>query len=219
MRLALFGASGMIGQGTLRAALADPRVEEVVAIGRTPLAEQHPKLRSETLADFTDEAALRALLDVDGVLFCLGVSAAGMSEADYRRVTFDYTLAAARALAAVRPGAAFCYVSGQGTDETLRSRMMWARVKGETENALRALPLRAYLFRPGYIQPVDGVRSRTALYNALYALFSWLYPLLVRLTPGSVTDTRRHGRALIAAVAEGGPTRVVEPAEINRLGA
>jgi uncharacterized protein YbjT (DUF2867 family) len=143
-----------------------------------------------------------------------------MDEPAYRRLTFDLTMAAARSMAAVNPNLVFCYVSGAGTDSSARGRVMWARVKGVTENALLALPFRgAYMFRPGYIQPMKGVRSSTQWYQRVYDVVGPLYPLLRRLAPGVVTNTETIGRALIRVAAEGYPTRVLEGRDINASGA
>src|SRR5918912_964638 len=143
----------------------------------------------------------------------LGVTAAGMSEAEYTRVTYDLTLAVARTLARLTPGMTFVYVSGAGTDATERGRTMWARVKGRTENALLALPFRAaYMFRPGLVQPVEGARSRTAWYRVLYAIAAPLLPLLRRLFPNSVTTSAEVGRAMLAVARRGYGTRVLESA-------
>src|SRR5437868_5629258 len=136
MKVILFGATGMVGQGVLRECLLDPDVEAVLTIGRTATGQHHAKLREIVHADLTDYAAVeRDLAGHDACLFCLGVSAAGMSEQDYTRITYDVTLAAAQALARLAPGMTFIYVSGEGTDSTERKRAMWARVKGRTENA------------------------------------------------------------------------------------
>jgi len=218
MKVLLLGATGMIGQGVLRECLADPGVERVVALGRGPSGAAHPKVRDVVARDLFDLAPHAAELDgLDACFFCLGTSAAGLSEADYRRVTKDLTLSVARFLVARSPGMAFVYVSGEGTDSTEQGRVMWARVKGETENALLALPFRAAcMFRPGFIQPLHGIRSRTPLYRAIYAVLSPLFPVLDRLFPDRVTDTARVGRAMLAAVRGGAP-KVVDARAINAL--
>jgi hypothetical protein len=151
----------------------------------------------------------------DACFFCLGVSSAGMSEERYRRVTYDLTLGVARILADRNPGSAFVYVSGQGTDSTEKGRAMWARVKGATENALLRLPLRVYLFRPGYIQPLHGITSRTRWYRLMYVVTTPLYPVLKRLFPGQVTTTEQLGRAMVNLARDGGPSRVLAPRDIN----
>lgn len=218
-RVVLFGATGMVGAGALRACLEDPRVASVVVLGRRTCGVTHPKVHEIIHDDFFDYAGLEAQLSgLDACLFCLGVSAAGMSEETYTRITHDLTLAAARFLLAHNPAIRFCFVSGAGTDPSGRSRFMWARVKGRTENALLALGFQeAYMFRPGYIQPVDGARSSTPFYRAAYGLTGFLYPALERLFPRSMTTTRAVGRALVEVGVEGHGKPVVGIEEINRI--
>lgn len=220
MRIVLFGATGMIGAGALLECFADSRVERVLAVVRKPTGVRHAKLEEVVHGDFFDYAPLQPRWpEFDACLFCLGVTSVGMDEAAYRHITFDLTMAAARSMAAVNPNLVFCYVSGAGTDSSARGRVMWARVKGETENALLALPFRAaYAFRPGYIQPMKGVRSSTRWYQMVYDIVGPLYPLLRRMAPGSVTNTETIGRALIRVAAEGYPTRVLEGRDINAAG-
>jgi uncharacterized protein YbjT (DUF2867 family) len=220
VKVILFGATGMIGAGTLLECFADPRVERVLAVVRKPTGVGHAKLEEVIHPDFYDYTALQPRWpEFDACLFCLGVTSVGMDEASYRHVTFDLTTAAARSMAAVNARLVFCYVSGAGTDGSARGRVMWARVKGETENALLALPFRgAYMFRPGYIQPMKGVRSSTRWYQAVYDVVGPLYPLLRRVAPGSVTNTATLGRALIQVAASGYPTHVLEGRDINTAG-
>lgn len=221
MRVVLFGATGMVGAGTLLECLDDARVDAVLAVVRRPTGLAHPKLTEAVPADFFDYGGLRArFAECDACFFCLGVSSAGMDEAAYHRLTYDLTLAAARALVAANPRMTFCYVSGQGTDGTERGRSMWARVKGKTENALLALPFKAaYMLRPGFIQPLRGVRSRTKLYQAFYSALGFLLPILRRLAPDQITTTVNVGRALIRLAAEGDGKRILLAADINRLAA
>src|SRR5579885_1086110 len=191
MKVILFGTTGMVGQGVLRECLLDPEVAQVLSVGRSPLNQTHPKLREIIHKDFTDFTAIESeLAGYDACFFCLGVSSAGMSEADYRRVTYDFTLAAARTLAHRNPSMTFIYVSGAGTDSTERGRMMWARVKGKTENDLLALPFKAvYMVRPGAIIPLHGIRSKTALYRVIYAMMGPLFVAARKLFPQHVTTT------------------------------
>jgi len=155
------------------------------------------------------------LTGVNACFFCLGVSSAGMSEADYRRITHDLTISAATTLARLNPGMTFTYVSGVGTDANGRS--MWSQVKGQTENDLLAMDLDAYMFRPGYIQPSHGEKSRTRLYAMLYVVARPLYPVLRRLAPNAVTTTEDIARAMVNLAADAGTQkRVLEPADINR---
>jgi uncharacterized protein YbjT (DUF2867 family) len=221
VKIILFGATGMVGQGVLRECLLDPEVENVLAIGRGAVPQQHEKLHELVLKDITDVTSVEDKLSgYDACFFCLGISAAGMSENDYRRVTYELTLSVAATLVKLNPAMTFIYVSGAGTDSTEHGRMMWARIKGQTENALLAMPFKAaYMFRPGYIQPLHGVRTKTKWYGALYAITSPLYPVLKRLFPRYVTTTERLGRAMIIAAKTGAPKRVLESIDINTVSA
>ena len=217
MKVVLFGASGMVGQGVLRECLIDSSVEQVLSIGRTRIGQHHPKLREILHENFADFSPLeRELTGFSACFFCLGVSSAGMSEEAYRRITYDFTLAAARTLANASPGLTFIYVSGTGTDSTERGTVMWARVKGATENALRTIGFRAaYSFRPGYIQPLHGIKSRTGWVRALYAVVGPIYPWLKILVPRYLTTTEAMGRAMIKVAKNGWPSPVLETPDIN----
>ncbi len=216
MKVLLFGASGMVGQGVLRECLRDPAVTDVLAVGRSSAGVAHPKLREVLHADLHDLAALEPeLARYDACFFCLGVSAGGLSENAYAHLTFDLTLSVARTLARVHPGMAFTYVSGAGTDGTGRGRVMWARVKGRTENALLALPLAATMFRPAIIVPMHGESSKTLAYRMFYVLAGPLLPLLRRAMPGAVTTTEHVGRAMLAAARGVAAKRVLESVDIN----
>ena len=218
MRVVLFGATGMIGSGVLLECLRDPGVTAVLAVGRSPAEPSHPKLTQLIHDDFLDFRSMRdQLTGYDACFFCLGVSAVGMTEADYHRLTYEITIAAAETLFAANPHLTFCYVSGASTDSTERGRMMWARVKGKTENRLLAMSERSYMFRPGFIQPVHGVRSKTRLYRLIYDLTGPIYPLLRRLFPSSVSTSDGLGRAMIAVAARGYPKRILEIPDINAL--
>ncbi|QRK10447.1 NAD(P)H-binding protein [Archangium violaceum] len=221
MKVLLFGATGMVGQGVLRECLLDPEVERVLVVGRGETGQRHEKLTELLHRDFTDFSTVEAELSGhDACFFCLGVSSAGMKEQDYRRVTYDYTLAAARTLVRLNPGMTFIYVSGVGTDSTGKGRVMWARVKGETENALFQLPFKAaYMFRPGFIQPMHGETSKTRLYRVLYWVMGPLSPVLKTLFPGVITTTERVGRAMLRVAKQGAPQRLLENQDINALAA
>ncbi len=219
MRVLLFGATGMVGQGVLRECLLDPDVESVVCVGRGSTGQRHPKLREVLHSDFLDFSPIEdQLAGFDACFFCLGVSSAGMSEQDYRRITCDFTLAAARVLVKLNPNMTFIYVSGAGTDGTERGRSMWARVKGKTENELLRLPFRAaYMFRPGVIVPLHGVQSKTRLYRVLYKLLGPLLPALEGRFPRYVTTTGQIGRAMLKIAKAGWPKSVLESADINEV--
>lgn len=216
MNVLLFGATGMVGSGVLTECLEDPAVTSVLVIGRTPTGRSHPKLRELEHRNFLDFAPLRGeFAALDACFFCLGVSSIGMDEATYTSLTFDLTLAAARTLVAVRPELTFCYVSGVGTDSSERGRVMWARVKGRTENALLGLGFRAaYLFRPGFIRPVKGVRSKTGWVQAIYTGLSPFIALAAALRPGRMVTTEIVGQAMLQVAAAGYPKPVLEPADI-----
>jgi uncharacterized protein YbjT (DUF2867 family) len=219
MRVILFGATGMVGQGVLRECLLDPGVERVLAVGRTATPQREEKLHDLVVANFLDFSAVeRELSGYDACFFCLGITSAGMTEADYRRVTYDFALAAAQTLVRINPEMTFVFVSGAGADSTGRGRVMWARVKGQTENALLALPFKGvYVFRPAAIQPLHGIRSKTSWINAAYAVLGPLYPVFKRLVPDYVTTTEQIGRAMLVVARQGAPKRVLENADINRL--
>jgi len=218
MRVIVFGATGMVGQGVLRECLMDPAVERVLVVGRTPTGIEHPKLREIEHRNFTDFSAIEdEFAGYDACFFCLGVSSVGIPPEEYERITYEYTVAAAEPLARINPDSTFIYVSGAGTDSTEQGRTRWARVKGRTENAILALPFHGYAFRPGYIQPLHGVTSKTRLYGALYRVVAPLYPLFKRIMPGAVTTTEQLGRAMLAVARGGAPKKVLGSREINAL--
>ena len=219
MRVILFGATGMVGAGVLHECLRDDRVKEVLAILRNTPGQSHPKLRELIRKDFLDYSDARdGMRGFDACFFCLGVTAVGKSEEEYSRLTCDITLAAARMMAEANPGSTFCYVSGQGTDSSEKGRVMWARVKGKTENAILALPLKAYMLRPGYIQPLGGIKSKTRVYRVFYQLMAPVYPVLKRLTPNLVTTNEAVGRAMIELATSGYGSRILEVRDINAVG-
>jgi uncharacterized protein YbjT (DUF2867 family) len=219
MKLILFGATGMVGQGALRECLLDPQVEAVLSVGRSRTGQQHAKLEELVLPDLFDlGASANRLQGFDATLFCLGVTSAGMSEAQYRHVTHDLTIAVAQTLWRLNPNMTFIFVSGAGTDSTEKSRTMWARVKGATENALLRMPFKAtYMFRPGAIRPLHGIRSKTAAYRISYLLMAPVLPLLQRMLPTLITTTEQLGRAMLHAARSGAPKRILETRDINEL--
>jgi uncharacterized protein YbjT (DUF2867 family) len=220
MKVIVFGATGMVGQGVLRECLLADDVISVAAIGRSGAGQRHPKLIEIVHKDLGDLSAIEDQLHgYDACFFTLGISSVGMTEADYERVTYGFTIAAGETLARVnsgiRPGMKFVYVSGLGTDSSEQGRTMWARVKGRTENALLRLPLEAYMFRPGFIQPLDGIRSRTALYNAMYTLLRPLVPVFRLAMPNQFLTTRQIGQAMLNVARHGYKSRVLEVKDIR----
>jgi uncharacterized protein YbjT (DUF2867 family) len=221
LRVILFGATGMVGSGVLQSCLEDSQVEAVLAISRSPVSIKHAKLTELRHGDFYDYAAIQSrLAGYTACFFCLGVSSAGKSESEYSRLTYDLTLAAAEAVLKANPGCAFTYVSGQGTKSTEKGRFMWARVKGRLENKLLSMGFQpAVMFRPGAIQPMAGIRSKTRLYQLGYDLMGPLMPWLVRHFPSMATTSQRLGRAMLKAARGEAGKSILESADINQLGA
>ena len=217
MEVVIFGATGMIGQGVLRHCLLDPGVERVLVVGRRATGQRDPRLDELVVPDVADLSAVESELgDLDACFFCLGVSAAGMSEASYSAQTYDLALSVARTLARLNPRMTFIYVSGMGTDSSERGRSMWARVKGRTENALLRLPFRAaYMFRPAFILPQHGIRSRTPLYRAFYVVARPFYPFLRLFARNVVTTTDQISRAMLAVARDGYPRPILEARDLK----
>jgi len=220
LRVILFGGTGMVGQGVLRECLLDPKVEAVLSVVRRASGSgagfADRRVKEIVAPDFYDFSAIQGeFAGYDACFFCLGVSALGMDEAEYRRVTYDITMAAAQALFRANPAMTVVYVSGAGTNAN--GRQMWARVKGETENALLAMGFRgAYAFRPGAIIPLHGITSKTRLYRITYAALGPFLPLLLRVFPKWVTTTEQVGRAMLQAGRRGYPKQVLEAVDIAR---
>jgi uncharacterized protein YbjT (DUF2867 family) len=218
MRAMIFGATGMVGQAVLLEALDDPGITEVLVVGRTPVPQRNPKLTQITQPDLFDLSQVAdQLAGYDACFFCLGVSSAGMKEPQYRRLTFDLTMAIANTLAPLNTEMAFLYISGESTDSTEQGRVMWARVKGATENAVMALPFIGYAIRPGFIQPERGVRSKTGWYAAIYRVTGWAYPLIRRLAPKFVITSGQLGRAMIAIARDRPAQRIWANRELTAL--
>jgi uncharacterized protein YbjT (DUF2867 family) len=219
MNVLLFGATGMVGHGVLRECLLDPNVPLVLTVGRTASGVQQPKLREVVHQDLWHYAAIESELSgFDACFFCLGVSSRGMTEKDYAHVTYGITLAAAQVLSRLNPRMTFIYISGAGTDSSEHGRSMWARVKGRTENALMELPFAAaYMFRPGFIEPLYGARSRTTSYRVFYTLTKPLLPLLRRAFPDQILTTQQIGQAMLTVARNGYPKRVLESKDIRAV--
>jgi len=218
-KVIITGASGMVGKGVLLECLDHPKIDSILVLGRTSTGIKHPKLIELLHTDFTDYTEVREKLrGYDACYFCLGVSAGGMKEPDYRKITYDYTLTLGKTLFELNPDITFIYVSGQGTDSTEKGRMMWARVKGKTENDLLALGFKhAFMFRPGIILPLRGIKSKTPSYQFFYTYLGWLFKLVKVLSPDSVNDTTQIGLAMINATLYGFDKKVIGPKDINAL--
>jgi uncharacterized protein YbjT (DUF2867 family) len=216
MKVLIFGATGMVGQGVLRECLHAPEVERVVTVGRSATGLHDPKLREIAHAEMSNLAPVEAeLAGFDACFFSLGVSSSGMKEADYERVNYGLPMAAAETLSRLNPGMTFIYVSGAGTDSSEQGRVMWARVKGRTENALLRLPLKAYMFRPGIIEPLDGIQSKTPAYRIFYKLAKPLLPLLRWAMPNRILSTRDIGQAVLTVARLGYEKQIMETRDIR----
>jgi uncharacterized protein YbjT (DUF2867 family) len=216
MKVLVFGATGMVGQGVLLECLRDPDVELAVTVGRTATSAQDTKLQQIVHADLAHYEAIEGrLTGFNACFFCLGVSSSGMKEADYERITYGFTLAAAETLSRLNPGMTFIYVSGAGTDSTEKGRSMWARVKGRTENALLRLPLEAYMFRPGFIEPMDGIQSKTPSYRILYKVLTPLMPVVRWALRQQILNTRQIGLAMLSVAKLGYEKRILEIKDIR----
>jgi uncharacterized protein YbjT (DUF2867 family) len=217
MNVLIFGATGMVGQGVLRECLLDPSVQVVATIGRTATGQQNPKLREIVHPDLWNYTPLEEkLTNFDACFFCLGIASAGMTEKDYEHITYGITIAAAETLARLNPKMVFIYVSGASTDSSEKGRMMWARVKGKTENTLLRMPFAAaYMFRPGFIEPANGEVSRTKLYRVSYAVAKPLLPLIRALFRNQILTTQQIARAMLNLVTRPSPNHILEIKDIR----
>jgi len=219
MNVLIFGATGMVGQGVLRECLLDPNVQLVQTIGRTATGLHNPKLREIVHPDLWHYAPVEDKLSgFDACFFCLGIGSAGMAEKDYEQVTYGITIAAAETLFRLNPKMTYIYVSGAATDSSEKGRMMWARVKGKTENALLRMPFAAaYMFRPGFIEPAHGEISRTKLYRILFTFAKPLLPLLRRLFPNQILTTEQIARAMLNLATHPYPKHILEIKDIRAV--
>ena len=216
MKVIITGATGMVGMGVLLECLDQDKVEQVLTIGRAKVNIEHPKLKQLLHADFGDfSPVVDQLTGYDAAYLCMGISAAGLSEEKYRHITYDFTLSLAKELLVINPEITLTYVSGQGTDSSENGRTMWARVKGKTENDLMKLGFKqSFMFRPGAIIPLRGIKSRTQLYQFVYDYFLWLVKLMKLISPNSVVNTTQIGLAMLAATQKGYKKQIIDPRDI-----
>jgi uncharacterized protein YbjT (DUF2867 family) len=219
MNVIITGATGMVGKGVLLECLDHESVEKVLVIGRNPVDVTHPKLEELIHNDFSDFSTVKEqLAGYDACFQCMGISSVGMKENDFKRVTYDYTLALARELLPLNPKMTITYVSGEGTDSSEKGRVMWARVKGKTENDLIKLGFKqAFMFRPGLIIPLRGIKSRTKAYQFVYDYFMWLVRLFKAVAPNAVVNTTQLGKAMINAALYGYNSAIIKPKDIIQL--
>lgn len=209
------GVTGMVGEGVMHECLLHPDVEEVLIINRKPSGFSHPKLKEIIHSDFLNISSIEnKLVGYNACYFCLGVSSVGMNEADYTKITYMLTMHVAEALSRLNRDMTFCYVSGASTDSTEKGKLMWARVKGKTENDLTKLPFKeVYNFRPGYMHPTPGLKNT----NKYYKYFTWTYPLLKIVFKNSVSTLKDLGMAMINATIFGANKQVLEVPDIKTL--
>ncbi len=215
-KVIITGATGMIGKGVLLECLDHPEIKEVLAIGRNSQGMTHPKLKELIHQDFTNFGDIQGqLMDYDACFFCLGISAAGLNEPQYKKITYDFTMTLANTLKDINPEMTFNYVSGVGTDSTEKGKMMWARIKGKTENDLLKLGFKqAFMFRPGAIIPLRGIQSRTKTYQFMYDYFMWLVKAIKAIAPNAVVNTTQIGLAMINSMLKGYTKKVLTPKDI-----
>ena len=215
-KVIITGATGMVGKGVLLECLDHDSISEVLVIGRNPAGMEHPKLKELIHKDFSDFSGVKnQLTTYDACFFCLGISAAGMKEQQYKRITYDFTLSLAKTLIETNSEMTFNYVSGQGTDSTEKGQMMWARVKGKTENDLLNIGFKqAFMFRPGMIIPLRGIKSRTKSYQFMYDYFMWLVKMVKAIAPNSVVNTTQIGQAMINTVLNGYNKNILKAKDI-----
>jgi uncharacterized protein YbjT (DUF2867 family) len=218
-KVIITGATGMVGKGILLECLDHSKINEVLVIGRKSVGITHPKLKELIHSDFADFSSIKKQLSgYDACFFSLGISAAGLNEEQYKRITYDFTLALAKTLFKINPQITFNYVSGVGTDSSEKGRMMWARVKGKTENDLLKLGFKkAFMFRPGMIIPLRGIKSATKSYQFMYDYFMWLVKLVKAVSPNSVVTTTQIGIAMINSISMSYHKYVLEPKDIISL--
>jgi uncharacterized protein YbjT (DUF2867 family) len=221
MKVIITGATGMVGKGVLIECLEDPKVTEILSISRRKLDFDHPKLKELIHSDFSEFGSVKdQLAGYDACYHCMGVSAAGMDEAQYQKMTYDYSLSLAKTLHQQNPNMTFIYVSGQGTDSTEKGRQMWARVKGKTENDILKLGFeQAFMFRPGAIIPVKGVSPSSRMYRILINNLAWLIKLIKKIAPNSIVNSAQIGQAMINLTKKGYSKTIIDPIDILKLSA
>jgi hypothetical protein len=215
LKVIITGATGMVGEGVAHECIQHPGVESILLLTRKPSGIVHPKLRELVHENFYDLSRVKdQLKDYDACFFCLGITSVGKGEEEYRKVTYDLTMHVAKTLVELNPAMTFCYVSGSGTDSTVKGSLMWARVKGLTENHLLALPFRqAFMFRPGYMQPTSGLKNTLKYYRYV----AWLYPAFRKVFPGFMGTLKDLGLAMIRVTRNGYPAKRLEVKDINQL--
>ena len=215
IKVIITGATGMVGEGVLNECIIHNNVEQVLVINRRPCGITHPKLKEIIHSDFYDISPIaNQLVNYNACFFCLGVSSIGMKEPEFYRLTYTLTMHVAQTLSAICPDMTFCYISGAGTDSTEKGRMMWARVKGKTENDLMKLPFKqVFNFRPGVLQPTKGLKNTLSSYK----YFGWLIPIIRALAPTSICSLKELGIAMINSATQGYEKQILNVKDILAL--
>lgn len=210
------GTTGMVGEGVLLECLAHPQISSILSVSRRPIGMTHPKLKEYLVPDFLSLSESDENLEgYDACFYCAGVSSVGMKEAEYSRITYDTTIHFAKVLVQQNPGMTFIYVSGAGTDSSEKGRVMWARVKGKTENALAKMPFKnVYNFRPGFMKPTSGQKNTLKMYTYI----GWMYPFLKKVVPNSTSTLKQVGQAMINSLINGAGKQTLEVKDLNKLG-
>ncbi len=205
----------MVGEGVMHECLNHPDVESVLLINRRRGNVQHPKLKEIIHNDFYDLSSIRNQLSgYNSCFFCLGTTSVGKKEEEYTKITFDLTKTFVDTFYELNPGMTFCYVSGSGTDSSEKGKLMWARVKGKTENYILNLGFKdAYMFRPALITPTKGLNNTLTMYK----IFAPLIPLVRLFFPGYVCSLREIGQAMINSVIKGYDKKILEVDDIKKL--
>ena len=215
IRVIVTGATGMVGEGVLHECLQHPEVEAVLVVNRRPCGVNHPRLKEIIYADFFDISPIMSqLAGYNACFFCAGISSVGIKEPEYYKLTYTLTMHFARILCKINPDMIFCYVSGSGTDSSENGRMMWARVKGKTENDLMKLPFKGvFAFRPAFILPTKGLKNTLSAYKYV----SWLFPVLRPVFPNYFGTLKEVGLAMINSVIFGSDKKILDAKDIADL--
>ncbi len=219
LNVIITGSTGMVGKGALLECIDSAYVESILLVNRNPVDIKNTKIKEVLVSDFSNLDSVREdLKGYNACFFCLGITSVGMNEAEYTKVMYDLPVSFARQIHGLNPEMTFCFVSGAGTDSTGEGKTMWARVKGKAENEILQIGFQqAYMFRPGFIRPLRGIRSRTKLYNAIYSVV-WPLAYLLQKFPKFATTTTVMGQAMINVALNGYPKTILESEDINKAG-
>lgn len=216
LKVIITGSTGMVGKGVLLACLESTHVKEVLLINRQPIQLQHHKIKEIIHTNFFDLSTIQHhFKEYDACYFCMGVSSLGLSEKEYHHLTFDIVKTFADVMYLYNPRSTFIYVSGQGTDTSENGKVMWARVKGKTENYILNKGFeKSFAYRPGIILPENGIQSKTQWYNWFYIITKPIFPILKKIS--SITTTTKVGKSMIATTLYPYPKNILDNKDINQ---